>query len=105
VLENADEVPVILTGDFNAPSHLDWTPEAASSHDGVHGVAWPTSKRVVGDGMKDSFREVNPQPELQGGVTWSPIFKGGGSSRSDRFCLLQRWGCHSGSFGGLCDGG
>jgi hypothetical protein len=77
LLENADEVPVILTGDFNAPSHLDWTPEAASSHDGVHGVAWPTSKRVVGDGMKDSFREVNPQPELQGGVTWSPIFKGG----------------------------
>jgi len=76
LLDNADEVPVFLTGDFNAPSHLDWTPATASNHGGVGNVAWPTSTRVLGDGMKDSFREVHPKPEVEAGDTWSPIFKG-----------------------------
>lgn len=75
ILANAGEVPVFLTGDFNAPSHLDWTPATARNHGGVEAVAWPTSTRVLGDGMKDSFREVHPKPELLEGVTWSPIFK------------------------------
>lgn len=77
LLANADKIPVFLTGDFNAPSHLDWTPETAVNHGGVGNVAWPASTRVLGDGMKDSFREVHPDPAALAGETWSPIFKGG----------------------------
>lgn len=77
LLAKADQVPVFLTGDFNAPSHLDWTPATAGTHGGVGNVAWPTSTRVIADGMVDSFRELHPDPAEVPGNTWSPIFKDG----------------------------
>ena len=62
--------PVFLTGDFNEPSHLDWTEEAAQS--GLHSlkVAYPTSRQVAKAGLKDAFRERYPDPVAVPGATW-----------------------------------
>ncbi|KAJ6788971.1 hypothetical protein PWT90_02567 [Aphanocladium album] len=72
-LANADNVPVILTGDFNAPSHLDWTEATKSQHCGVGYVDWPTSRIPIDAGLQDSFRVMHPDPVREPGITWSPI--------------------------------
>ncbi|KAK2603723.1 hypothetical protein QQS21_004099 [Conoideocrella luteorostrata] len=73
-LANADRIPVILTGDFNAPSHLDWTNFTRSLHCDVGSFDWPTSKYPIAAGMTDSFREVHRNPRTEPGITWSPIY-------------------------------
>lgn len=75
-LGNANVKPVFLTGDFNVPSHLDWTNATASSHYNVGYVAWPTSVAVANAGLTDSFRVVYPNPVSVPGNTWSSIHKG-----------------------------
>lgn len=75
-LEHADERPVILTGDFNVPSHLDWTAATAGAHGGVGPVAWPESLLAAKAGLIDSFRACHPDPHLTPGDTWSAIHKG-----------------------------
>lgn len=73
-LEGADEVPLVVVGDFNAPSHLDWIEEVAERHCGVWGVQWPSSVKPEEAGLTDSFREAHPDPAEEPGVTWSPVF-------------------------------
>ena len=69
----ADQVPVFLTGDFNSPSHLDWTPAVAASRPEVpYAVAWPASKALADAGFRDSYRDAHPDPVLDPGYTWSP---------------------------------
>ena len=62
--------PVFLTGDFNEPSHLDWTTESAQA--GLHPlkVSFPTSIQVTEAGLKDAFRELFPDPVTVPGFTW-----------------------------------
>lgn len=64
-------VPVFLTGDFNVPSHLDWTDEAKSMHFGV-AVKWPVSTRLEQLQFRDSYREVHSDPLTKPAVTWTP---------------------------------
>jgi len=69
----SSNLPVFLTGDFNEPSHLDWTQAAASA--GLHfgkKVAWPASSRVVNAGFTDSFRQLRPDEINDRGNTWTP---------------------------------
>jgi len=72
-LQNADAVPVFLTGDLNSPSHLDWTAGNAKAHYGKV-VQWPVSTAVANAGLADSFRQVHPDPRIQPGITWSPLY-------------------------------
>jgi len=62
--------PVFLTGDFNEPSHLDWTTESAQA--GLHPlkVSFPTSIQITEAGLKDAFRELFPDPVTVPGFTW-----------------------------------
>jgi len=65
-------IPVFLTGDFNEPSHLDWTEEAANNN--MHfsmAVEWPVSKAVVESGMDDAYRETHPDEVTKNGITWT----------------------------------
>lgn len=64
-------VPVFLTGDFNAPSHADWT-EAAVGKLPQRELAfdWPVSRAVAEAGFRDSFRAVHPDPVADPGFTW-----------------------------------
>ena len=73
-LANAATTPVLVVGDFNAPSHKDWTAATASSHCGYGAIAWPTSKAVEQAGMTDSYRVAHPNPATNPGNTWSPLF-------------------------------
>lgn len=73
-IADADRVPVVLTGDFNVPSHLDWTEATRAAHCGVGAVPWPTSEEPTKAGLRDSFREVHEDPRETPGITWSPIF-------------------------------
>ena len=76
-LDTADRDPVFLTGDFNGPSHLDWTAATAALHGDVGAVEWSPSIRVIRSGMIDSFRTVHPDPVKDSGFTWSAIHKDG----------------------------
>ncbi|MCL1821680.1 MAG: endonuclease/exonuclease/phosphatase family protein [Prolixibacteraceae bacterium] len=69
--------PVILTGDFNEPSHLDWTKKAANA--GLHPikVEWPATKAFADIGMKDAWRVVYPDEVAFAGETWTPINREG----------------------------
>ena len=62
---------VVFTGDFNAPSHLDWTKDTAKRTFGIS-VAWPVSTGVKGAGFVDTYRFLNPSPIRKPGFTWSP---------------------------------
>ena len=77
LLAAADETPVILTGDFNVPSHLDWTLATAGEHGGIGPVAWPESLRLAQAGFTDSFRLKHPDPAADAGTTWSTVHKAG----------------------------
>ncbi|MFI3261837.1 MAG: endonuclease/exonuclease/phosphatase family protein [Rikenellaceae bacterium] len=70
-LAEADSIPVIMGGDFNIHSHLDWT-EATKDmyHHGGAVVEWPVSKLMERAGFRDSFREANPDPTVNLGNTW-----------------------------------
>ncbi|QMV41393.1 polysaccharide lyase family 8 super-sandwich domain-containing protein [Cohnella cholangitidis] len=63
-------MPVFLTGDFNVPSHLDWT-EATKDRYFGKAVEWPVSKKLDQLGMVDSYRAVHPDPAAAPGITWA----------------------------------
>lgn len=72
-LEETATTPVIVAGDFNCPSHQDWTAANAFRHYG-HVVDWPVTRRLTDAGLIDSFREVHPDPVAVPGPTWSPLY-------------------------------
>lgn len=84
-LAHVADTPVVLTGDFNAPSHLDYTPATAARHCGYQRFAWPVSGLIEGVGLRDSYRVAHPDPATHPGDTWSPVFKvfGGGYGWDD----------------------
>ena len=73
-------IPVFLTGDFNSPSHLDWTPAVADARAAVpYSLLWPASATLAAAGFTDSYRQVHPDPVADPGFTWTP---GGPESRT-----------------------
>ncbi|ETN82294.1 hypothetical protein NECAME_02031 [Necator americanus] len=73
-LNKSDVVPVILAGDFNSPSHLDWTNETSLNH-GDWIIEWPATKIAEEMGLSDSFRVVHPNVTEVPGHTWSTVNK------------------------------
>lgn len=64
-----DADAVFVTGDFNEPSHLDWTDAAmAAGHHPVK-VEWPATKRLA-----DAYRAANPDPVAKPAYTWTPRY-------------------------------
>lgn len=61
---------VILGGDFNEPSHLDWT-EATKDMRDHHGavVPWDVSVMLEKAGYRDAYRTVFPDPVTHPGFT------------------------------------
>ena len=56
-------IPAFLTGDFNAPSHRDWTEAAVGSRPNLlYPVPWPVSTAVEAAGFRDAYRELHPDP-------------------------------------------
>jgi len=66
-------IPVFLVGDFNTPSHLDWTAGVATVRPEVrYPVAWPVGVALAKTGFRDSYRVVHPDPIAVPGFTWTP---------------------------------
>ena len=70
-IAESDSIPIIMGGDFNIHSHLDWIEATKNMYN--HGgavVNWIVSKEMEKAGFKDSFREINPDPVKNIGTTW-----------------------------------
>ena len=66
-------MPTFLTGDFNSPSHLDWTSAVSAVRPEVpYPVDWPVSQALADAGFRDSYREAHPDPIAVPGFTWTP---------------------------------
>lgn len=95
-LQYANTIPVILTGDFNAPSHLDWTESTKHLHCefGPGRVTWPTSMYPTRAGLVDTYRVVHRDPIAQAGNTWSPVYLDNGGRREpmDRIDFIYHKG-------------
>ena len=69
--------PVFVVGDFNEPSHLDWTEAAAKAGRHPIKVAYPTSTEMAEAGFSDSYRTIYPDEMKNPGITWSPAYQVG----------------------------
>lgn len=68
----AQGMPFVITGDFNEPSHLDWTAEVAANGRHPLRVRYPNSRRLESLGCVDSFRTVHRNVMEKPGNTWTP---------------------------------
>ena len=73
-IANADSIPIFVGGDFNTPSHQDYTAATASDHCGST-YQWPVTQVLTDIGMIDAFREIHLDPGMDPGNTWSPIYE------------------------------
>ncbi len=82
-------VPVVIAGDFNSMSHLDYTAVAHDQYKAV--IDWPTSRVLVDEGFRDAFRELHPTVNRMKDRTWSPRFDKQEQDRID-FCYYKGHG-------------
>lgn len=74
VIEDAEKEEgcmILLGGDFNEPSHLDWTESTKDlwDHNGTV-VRWICSTMLEEDGFKDAYREMYPDAATYQGFTF-----------------------------------
>ncbi|MEN7547210.1 endonuclease/exonuclease/phosphatase family protein [Rapidithrix thailandica] len=68
-----ENAPMFMTGDFNEPSHLDWTEKAAEAGVVQIKVEWPATKAFEGLGFVDAYRTIFPDEAKYPGDTWTPL--------------------------------
>ncbi|WP_462318905.1 endonuclease/exonuclease/phosphatase family protein [Marinilabilia sp.] len=81
-IQKSEETPIIIAGDFNSGSHLDWTERNKAQHNNLV-VDFPGSRFMTKAGFKDVFREIYPNEVTTPGHTWSPLFDQGLQTRMD----------------------
>lgn len=61
-----------VLGDFNEPSHRDWTDATVEA--GLHPlpVAWPTTRVIEAEGFVDAYRVIHGDAVAKPGFTWTP---------------------------------
>ncbi|WP_161991892.1 LamG-like jellyroll fold domain-containing protein [Flagellimonas algicola] len=84
-LEESEETPIVMSGDFNVGSHLDWIEETKGIHHNKK-IKWPVSLEMTNAGFKDSYRELHIDPLLDPGFTWTPR----AATSSDKYGLRDR---------------
>lgn len=63
-----NDIPIIIGGDFNSCSHLDWTEAAKHLHMDYGPVNFPVSRYMYDNGYRNSFLEKKPdEVRYQGG--------------------------------------
>ncbi|CCD62733.1 uncharacterized protein CELE_F14F9.5 [Caenorhabditis elegans] len=73
-MEKVEDVPIFIAGDFNGPSHLDWTEQTKKIH-GDWVIRWPATKELEEREFSDTFREIYPNVVSDPGITWSTVNK------------------------------
>ncbi len=67
-LRNSYNEPMVVMGDFNTPSHLDYIYETSHNHCGWS-FKWPATRILMKKaGMMDAFRELHPDPTKVPGI-------------------------------------
>jgi endonuclease/exonuclease/phosphatase family metal-dependent hydrolase len=66
------DIPIIIAGDFNSMSHLDYGEVGWDQHHAV--INWPTSRILPRHGFIDTYRATNPKIDRARDCTWSPRF-------------------------------
>ena len=69
------QAPVFVVGDFNEPSHLDWTARAAKAGRHPIKVEYPNSLAMIQSGFADAYRTIYPDEMKNPGYTWSSFYK------------------------------
>lgn len=69
--EQEANTPIFFGGDFNEPSHLDWTEATKDSadHQGIT-VPWTCTVMLEQAGFKDAYRQLYPNPVTHPGYTY-----------------------------------
>jgi len=66
-------MPLVITGDLNSPSHLDWIPSTVGLRPQIkYSFVWPVTKTLEKLGIQDQFRSIYPDPKAHPGCTWTP---------------------------------
>jgi endonuclease/exonuclease/phosphatase family metal-dependent hydrolase len=64
-------IPLFLTGDFNSPSHRDWTTATVNARPFLrYALDWPVSVAMEMAGFTDAWREAYSDPLANPGLTW-----------------------------------
>jgi len=69
--EGADAA--FIFGDFNEPSHRDWTARTAAAGRHPFAVEFPTAGAVEAQGFVDAYRAAHPDEVAKPGYTWEAI--------------------------------
>jgi exodeoxyribonuclease-3 len=69
------QAPVFVVGDFNEPSHLDWTARAVKAGRHPIKVEYPNSLAMIQAGFADAYRTIYPDEMEKPGYTWSSFYK------------------------------
>jgi len=69
------QAPVFVVGDFNEPSHLDWTERAAKAARHPIKVEYPNSLAMIKAGFTDAYRAIYHDEMKHPGYTWSSFYK------------------------------
>ncbi len=91
-MRDSDHIPLIMGGDYNSHSHLDWT-EATKDmyqHEG-RVIDWYVSNAMADLGFLDSYREVHADPSANLGETWTKT-EGDNLDREDRIDYIYYQG-------------
>lgn len=70
------ELPLLVGGDWNCPSHLDWTADTARVMRYRRALPLPVSVAMQEAGFVDTFRALHPNPIQRPGITWTPLARG-----------------------------
>lgn len=64
-------MPLFITGDFNAPAHTDQVLNASGKQSQpTYPIKWPVSLAIAAAGFQDSWRSVYPDAVTNPGLTW-----------------------------------
>ncbi|WP_274365754.1 LamG-like jellyroll fold domain-containing protein [Paenibacillus thermotolerans] len=69
----SEQEPLLLCGDFNSGSHLDWIEATRSRHNG-YVFPFPQSLALTEAGFRDTYREIHPDPVADPAITW-PVWE------------------------------
>jgi hypothetical protein len=61
-----------IFGDFNEPSHRDWTERAVAAGHQPMVIHYPTTLAIEQQGFVDAFRAAFPDEVAKPGITWTP---------------------------------
>ncbi len=83
-------IPLLVGGDWNTPSHLDWTTDTARVFKHRRALPLPVSLAVHKTGLDDTFRMVHVNPVQRPGITWSPMYRTVADGKDQGFERIDR---------------